>query len=132
LGKGLSWVRPKIEPFSSNCITFFQIQEVSNLIFKLDSIPCTHRTFFHAKYYEYKILEQIKIRVYLSIELNNELKLIFNYKFQSIINLFFKSQIFYIHILALAPKTFLHGYGFGSKPSKTFFHGLVLLSIPTK
>jgi hypothetical protein len=35
--------------------------------------------------------------------------------------------------MTLAPKLFLHGYGFGSKPSKTFFfHGLVLLPIPTK
>jgi len=41
LGKGLSWVLPKFEPFSSNSITFFQIQEPFNPIFKLGSIPCT-------------------------------------------------------------------------------------------
>lgn len=62
----------------------------------------------------------IKIRVYVNIKLNNQLKLILIIKFNLFI-IIFKCQLFYIHILSLFSKLFFHGSYFGFKSSKTFF-----------
>jgi hypothetical protein len=68
---------------------------------------------------DYKVLQQIKIRVYVNIELNNELKLIINYKVQS-------TYIF----LPCFQKCFFMDSIPVSNLAKHFFHGLILVSVP--
>jgi hypothetical protein len=75
LGRGLSWVLPKFELFGFGSVTFFSNLRTSRLdFFELGLIPCILYTFPNVKDYrlcEYKVLQEVKIGVYLYVKLNN-------------------------------------------------------------
>jgi len=68
---GLSQVLPRFEPFDSGSITFFQIQKPLDSTFEPGLVPCTHYFFPNTKLCEYKVLRQIKLGVYVNVELND-------------------------------------------------------------
>ncbi len=60
-GTGLSQILRKFEPFDFNSITFFQIQELSNLVLESGSVSCTHYAFLNAKdYVSTKFYDKLK------------------------------------------------------------------------